>query len=216
VAELIATRAELLSRRARITLARQGRDLLTDKRAALMREFGRLSASVLEREAALGKQAIEARRELRDAVVFDGPEVIGSSAFAASGAVDVRLSARSVAGVLVVEIEHDSVARPRTARGYSLLATTVRTDLVAASFETQLDLLLDAAAAVLSLRRLAGEIARTTRRISALEHVVVPGLELERDMITMVLEEREREDRVRLRRARAAVRRREARPEPVR
>jgi V/A-type H+/Na+-transporting ATPase subunit D len=216
VAELIATRAELLSRRARITLARQGRDLLTDKRAALMREFGRLSASVLEREAALGKQAIEARRELRDAVVFDGPEVIDSSAFAASGAVDVRLSARSVAGVLVVEIEHDSVARPRTARGYSLLATTVRTDLVAASFETQLDLLLDAAAAVLSLRRLAGEIARTTRRISALEHVVVPGLELERDMITMVLEEREREDRVRLRRARAAVRRREARPEPVR
>jgi V/A-type H+/Na+-transporting ATPase subunit D len=216
VAELIATRAELLSRRARITLARQGRDLLTDKRAALMREFGRLSASVLEREAALGKQAIEARRELRDAVVFDGPEVIDSSAFAASGAVDVRLSARSVAGVLVVEIEHDSVARPRTARGYSLLATTVRTDLVAASFETQLDLLLDAAAAVLSLRRLAGEIARTTRRISALEHVVVPGLELERDMITMVLGEREREDRVRLRRARAAVRRREARPEPVR
>jgi V/A-type H+/Na+-transporting ATPase subunit D len=216
VAELIATRAELLSRRARITLARQGRDLLTDKRAALMREFGRLSASVLEREAALGKQAIEARRELRDAVVFDGPEVIDSSAFAASGAVDVRLSARSVAGVLVVEIEHDSVARPRTARGYSLLATTVRTDLVAASFETQLDLLLDAAAAVLSLRRLAGEIARTTRRISALEHVVVPGLELERDMIAMVLEEREREDRVRLRRARAAVRRREARPEPVR
>jgi V/A-type H+/Na+-transporting ATPase subunit D len=206
----------LLSRRARITLARQGRDLLTDKRAALMREFGRLSASVLEREAALGKQAIEARRELRDAVVFDGPEVIDSSAFAASGAVDVRLSARSVAGVLVVEIEHDSVARPRTARGYSLLATTVRTDLVAASFETQLDLLLDAAAAVLSLRRLAGEIARTTRRISALEHVVVPGLELERDMIAMVLEEREREDRVRLRRARAAVRRREARPEPVR
>jgi V/A-type H+/Na+-transporting ATPase subunit D len=216
VAELIATRAELLSRRARITLARQGRDLLTDKRAALMREFGRLSASVLEREAALGKQAIEARRELRDAVVFDGPEVIDSSAFAASGAVDVRLSARSVAGVLVVEIEHDSVARPRTARGYSLLATTVRTDLVAASFETQPDLLLDAAAAVLSLRRLAGEIARTTRRISALEHVVVPGLELERDMIAMVLEEREREDRVRLRRARAAVRRREARPEPVR
>lgn len=216
MAELIATRAELLSRRARITLARQGRDLLKDKRAALMREFGRLSASVLERETALGKQAIEARRELRDAVAFDGPEVIGSSALAASGAVDVRLSARSVAGVLVVEIEHDSVARPRTARGYSLLSTTVRTDLVAASFETQLDLLLDAAAAVLSLRRLAGEIARTTRRISALEHVVVPGLELERDMIAMVLEEREREDRVRLRRARAAVRRREARPEPVR
>jgi V/A-type H+-transporting ATPase subunit D len=67
-----------------------------------------------------------------------------------------------------------------------------------------LDLVLDVAAAELSLRRLAGEISRTTRRVNALEHVVVPRLERERAVIAMVLAERELEDRIRLRRARAA------------
>ena len=208
--QLTATRSELLARRARIALAQQGRDLLRDKRAALMREFDRLSASALERVEALGRQAAESHRELTDAVAFEGPEAIGSYGLAAAGSVAVRLSARNVAGVPVVEIEHDPVARARTARGYSLAATTVRADLVASSFETQLDLLLDVAATELSLRRLAGEVTRTTRRVNALDHVVVPRLERESDAIAMVLEEHELEDRVRLRRARAAARRREA------
>jgi V/A-type H+-transporting ATPase subunit D len=57
---------------------------------------------------------------------------------------------------------------------------------------------------------LAEEITRTTRRVNALEHVVIPRLESERDAIQAVLDERELEDRVRLRRARAAGRRRDA------
>jgi V/A-type H+-transporting ATPase subunit D len=210
MAQLTATRSELLARRARIALAKQGRDLLRDKRAALMREFDRLSASALERVEALGRQAAESQRELTDAVAFEGPEAVASYASAAADQVAVSLSARSVAGVPVVEIEHAPVVRPRTARGYSLVATTVRADVVASSFESQLDLLLDVAAAELSLRRLAAEVTRTTRRVNALEHVVVPRLERESDAIAMVLEERELEDRVRLRRARAAARRREA------
>jgi V/A-type H+-transporting ATPase subunit D len=72
-------------------------------------------------------------------------------------------------------------------------------------------MLLDVAASELSLRRLALEISRTTRRVNALEHVVVPRLEQERDAISIVLAERELEDRIRLRRARAAGRRRRVR-----
>ena len=66
-----------------------------------------------------------------------------------------------------------------------------------------LEKLLDVAALELSIRRLADEIARTTRRMNALEHVVLPALETERAHIALVLEEREMEDRVRLRRARS-------------
>ena len=145
--QLTATRSELLARRARIALAKQGRDLLRDKRAALMREFDRLSASALERVEALGRQAAESQRELTRCRRVRGPGSHRSYGLAAAGSVAVRLSARNVAGVPVVEIEHDPVARARTARGYSLVATTVRADLVASSFETQLDLLLDVAAA---------------------------------------------------------------------
>lgn len=210
VAELSATRTELLARRARIALATQGRDLLKDKRAALMREFGRLSTSVVEAVEELGRRAAEGRRALLEAISDDGTEVVGSAALAASGEIATHLSARSVAGVRIVELEHEPVIRPRTRRGYDLAASTANVDATAAGFERQVDRLLDIAATELSLRRLAEEITRTTRRVNALEHVVIPRLESERDAIQAVLDERELEDRVRLRRARAAGRRRDA------
>lgn len=210
MAELSATRTELLARRARIGLATQGRDLLKDKRAALMKEFGHLSVSVVEAVEELGRRAAESRRALLDAVSADGAETVASAALAASGDIATHLSARSVAGVPVVELEHEPVLRPRTGRGYDVVASTPHVDAAAAGFEHQLDRLLDVAASELSLRRLADEITRTTRRVNALEHVVVPRLESERDAIQAVLDERELEDRVRLRRARAAGRRRES------
>jgi V/A-type H+-transporting ATPase subunit D len=208
VEQLSATRSELLARRLRIALATQGRDLLKEKRAALLVEFGRLSTGVLEAVETLGRRAAESAGALSNAVAFDGPDAVGSAAIAASGEIATRLSPRIVAGVSVVELEHDRISRARTGRGYSLAATTPRIDVAAASFERQLDLLLDVAAAELSLRRLAGEISRTTRRVNALEHVVVPRLERERNAIALVLAERELEDRIRLRRARSAGRRR--------
>jgi len=210
VDQLSATRSELLARRAQISLATQGRDLLKEKRAALLREFESVGTSVLQAVETLGRQATESRRALRDTVSFDGSAAVASAAFAASGDVTIEMTTRNVAGVPLVELEHDPVSRARTERGYSLATTTSRIDAAAASFETQLDLLLDVAATELSLRRLAGEITRTTRRVNALEHVVVPRLARERDAIQMVLAERELEDRVRLRRARAAGRRRKA------
>jgi V/A-type H+-transporting ATPase subunit D len=207
MAQLSATRTELIARRVQIGLATQGRDLLKDKRAALVVEFGRLSSGVLETVELLGRRATEAAGALSNAVAFEGPESVGSAATAGSSDIETNLSLRIVAGVAVVELEHDRASRARTSRGYGLVASTPRIDVAAASFERLVDLVLDVAAAELSLRRLAGEISRTTRRVNALEHVVVPRLERQRDAIEMVLAERELEDRVRLRRARAAGRR---------
>ena len=201
--QVSATRSELLARRAQITLAMQGRDLLKEKRSALLREFNRLGASVLEAMQALERGATDAGRLLGDAVAAHGPERVYSAALAAEGDVKLALLTRSVAGVAIVEIEKEAVARPRTGRGYSLAATTARIDAAAGGFEAVLDALLEVAALELSLRRLADEISRTTRRVNALEHVVVPRLEAERASIALVLEERELEGRIRLLRARS-------------
>lgn len=201
--QVSATRSELLARRAQIALAVQGRELLKEKRSALMREFNRLGISVMEAMQALEKGATDAARVLSDAVAAHGPERVHSAAFAAEGEVELELISRSVAGVPIVEIEKAAVARPRTGRGYSLAATSARIDASAESFEALLDALLEVAALELSLRRLADEINRTTRRVNALEHVVVPRLEAERAAIALVLEERELEGRIRLLRARS-------------
>ena len=205
--QVSATRSELLARRARIALAGQGRDLLKERRTALVREFHRLGVSALESLEALDRDAADAGRFLGISVAAGGLEPVHSAALAAQRELEVSVRTRSVAGVPIVEIEKGTVARARTDRGYSLAATSARIDAVAERFETVLDRLLGVAALELSVRRLADEIARTTRRMNALEHVVLPGLEAERAHIALVLEEREMEDRVRLRRVRSRTRR---------
>jgi V/A-type H+-transporting ATPase subunit D len=201
--QLSATRSELLARRARIRLAVQGRDLLKERRSALISEFERLGTSALESIDLLDREVAGAGHLLGTAIAAHGREPLASAAFAAEDGIRVRVRTRSVAGVPVVVVEKGEVVRARTSRGYSLVATSARIDAVAERFESVLDDLLEVAALELSVRRLADEIARTTRRMNALEHVVIPGLEAERKHISLVLEERELEDRVRLRRMRS-------------
>lgn len=129
-----------------------------------MREFNRLGASVLEAMQALERGSADAERALRDAVVAEGREALRSAALASGGEIPLGLRTRSVAGVPIFEIEHEAVVRPREGRGFSLAGTTARTDDVADRFEGLLEGLLDLAALELSLRRLADEITRTTRR----------------------------------------------------
>jgi V/A-type H+/Na+-transporting ATPase subunit D len=197
------TRSELLARKAEIRLAAQGRDLLKERRTALVREFNHLGASALESLDVLDRDAADAGRFLGLTIAANGLEPVESAAFVAQGEVELNLRTRNVAGIAIVEIAKEMVARARTGRGYSLAGTSARIDGVAERFEAVLDRLLDVAALELSVRRLAKEIARTTRRMNALEHVVVPRLEAERAGIALVLEEREMEDRVRLRRMRS-------------
>jgi V/A-type H+-transporting ATPase subunit D len=200
--QVYATRSELLARRARIKLATQGGELLKERRGALIKEFDRLGASVLESIEVLDREIAGAGQLLGIAIADEGREPLESAALAAEEGIGVTIHTRTVAGVQIVEIEKGEVERARTGRGYSLVATSARIDAVAERFESVLARLLEVAALELSVRRLADEIARTTRRMNALEHVVVPRLEAEQARIALVLEERELEDRVRLRRMR--------------
>jgi V/A-type H+-transporting ATPase subunit D len=204
MASVSATRSELLARRARIRIAAQGRDLLKDRRSALAREFQSIGALALESMSTLDPDARDAGQFLGIAIGADGREPLESAAMAAETGVEVAVRTRSVAGVPVVELDNGKVQRTSAGRGYSLAGTSARIDSVADRFESVLDRLLDLAALELSVRRLAGEIARTTRRMNALEHIVLPRLRAERAQIALALDEREMEDRVRLRRGRSS------------
>ena len=194
------TRSELLARRAQIALATQGHSLLDGKRGALLREFHRLGAEGLRRMDTLDERAERASHALALARAVDGPEALVSAALAAGGDLPTPMHVRRVAGVDLVESDPQPAARSTSARGYATVTTTARIDAAASSHELVVDLLLEVSVVERSLRRLATEIAATTRRMNALEHVVLPRLEAERRRIEIVLEEREREDAARLRR----------------
>jgi V/A-type H+-transporting ATPase subunit D len=195
-----ATRAELLAKRGQISLARQGRDLLKEKRNALLRELMRTAEQVMRSGDELEQSASEATIALAVAEALDGAETIRSAAFAARGQVILEVTGTNIMGVPVPVIEQKSVARNLLNRGYSLPTVSSRIDTVAEAFETLLDCAIEVAESEMRLRRLAEEIGRTTRRVNALDNVLIPRLETEQNYIQMVLEEREREDLFRLKR----------------
>jgi len=199
---LIATRSELLARRCQEAIARRGHTLLTQKRAALIAELRRLGLEIAGRRAELERIAAAARQALGRAVVADGPQAVASAAVAASGTVPAEVTSRNVAGVRVVELDAGTAARAPGERGYALTASTAVIDLVAESFEAELDALLDLAAVELNVRRLTAEVTRTTRQVNALEQVVIPRIAAQRRFIAATLEQRALEDRVRVTRRR--------------
>ena len=75
-------------------LAAQGRDLLKERRSALVHEFNRLGASALASMDALDHDAADAGRFLGLSIAVHGPEPVESAAFAAHGEVELSLRAR--------------------------------------------------------------------------------------------------------------------------
>lgn len=206
-----ATRSELLARRSQLELARRGRDLLEDKRDQLMKEFRKVADLVLSGEGALERAAASARRALAIAEAFDGPDVVRSAAAGSTGGIPLEARPVYIMGVRIADIEYRPVGRSVVDRGYSLGGTSARIDQAAAHFENELELALELAGRELRLRRLVDEIATTTRRVNALENIVIPQLEREAGAIQTILDERERQDRFRLKRAKAQRTRRDER-----
>lgn len=202
------TRMELLAKKAQIALAIQGRELLEQKRTALMRELLRLADRVLAESDALQSAAAEARRTLARAEAMAGPEVVRSAAMATRGELTLEVQITNVMGVRVPTIEQKRVARSALGRDYSIPGTPVTVDEAAAAFEAEVDSLIRLAESELRLTRLAAEIQRTSRRVNALEHILIPRLIAERNAIQMALDERERADHFRLKRVKAALQRR--------
>ncbi len=204
------TRMELLARKAQIALARQGRELLEQKRTALMRELMRVADRVLISSDALQQAAAEARVALARAEAVAGSEAVRSAAMATRGELTLEIQTAAVMGVSVPIIEQKRIARSVLGRGYSITGTSVTIDEAVAAFETEVDSLIQLAESQLCLTRLAAELQRTSRRVNALEQILIPRLEAERDFIQMALDERERADHFRLKRIKRSRQRKAA------
>ena len=192
------TRSELLSRRAQIRLARQGADLLRGKREALVREFLSELQRFVDTREALAKELAQAKQSLMRSLAVDGPEAVASAGLASRKTIEMQTTLRSIWGTKVVEVTTDYVPRTSAERGFSPAGASARIDETAGRFEAALELLLRVAPLDRKLSRLAEEIRRTSRRVNALEQRMLPSLEEQVQYIRGVLDQREREDILRL------------------
>ena len=194
------TRMNLITRKAQIKLAKQGVDLLKNKRDALIKEFFELVKPVVGlRKKLEGKQG-EARFKLFLALAAEGPERLGSISLACRRDFQIDLERRNLWGIRVADLKRPAVTRGLLERGYSITGTGSRIDEAARSFEELLDSILELAPIETKLKKLGEEIKKTSRRVNALEQRLIPRLNTEKRYIQQALEEREREDVFRLKR----------------
>src|SRR3990170_3483796 len=168
------TRMNLLQRKQQARIAGQGVDLLKRKRDALVADFFNIVRQSLAAREQLTKAAGEAYILLALAKAWEGRESLEAAAMADRREVLVDIEVRNVWGTKIPE--------------------------GAANFEEVVAAILEVAATEIRLRKIGEEIKKTTRRVNALEQVVIPRLRGEIRFITAVLEQRAREDVFRLKR----------------
>jgi V/A-type H+/Na+-transporting ATPase subunit D len=192
------TRMGLLEVRGRRGVAGRGARLLRAKREVLASELWKLVREVLEGRARLDEALREAVKALELARALDGDEVLASLAPPAARAVPLAVTARRVWGVATPTVRAPPLARAADQRGTSATSWGPAGAAAARRHEEALEVLLTIASRELHLSRLGDEIQETSRRINALEQLVLPALAAEASRIAAALEERDREDAVRL------------------
>jgi V/A-type H+-transporting ATPase subunit D len=197
------TRMGLLDVRARRGVAAKGARLLRAKREVLAGEIWRIMREVLEGRARLDEALREAVKALALARALDGEDLLDSLALAAGREVPLHVSLRRVWGVPTASLSSPPLARAADERGTSPASWGPSGVEAARRHELALEILLRIASRELLLARLGEEIQETSRRINGLEQLVLPALRGEAARIEAALDERDREDAVRLKRLRA-------------
>ena len=192
------TRINLLSARRRLAQVNRGAALVRRKRDALVRELFRLARPAAEERTEIAAQFAEAYESLLGALSAHGRSGLRAIAWP-SRRVEVQIEPAQVWGIPVTEmIGHAKVLRMIDARGVSPGTAGPATTEAARHFEMLAERLLEVAAAEQRLRRISEAVAEESRHLRTLEQRVAPTLTAQIGTLKRALQEREREEYLRL------------------
>jgi V/A-type H+-transporting ATPase subunit D len=192
------TRQNLLVLQRRLERVGKGTGLLRRKREALVAELFRLARPAASARVSIGDRAARAYTALIRALAREGAD--GLRALGWPGR-DLRVEIRSgqVWGIAVAEIlQRPPIPRTPQARGVPPVTESGAANEATTAFEELTELLLDAANREALLRRLGDAVAHTSRQVNTLEQRLQPALRADLTSIRRTLDEREREEHLRL------------------
>ncbi len=195
-----ATRSNMLRLRRSVAQVMHGAALLKKKRQSLVLELFDRARPAIDARVALEERAQAAYRALLEALAAsgqDGLHVLGWP----SRELKVDLVPLEVGGIRGFELaSRPALVRTVAARGGAMGEGDAAASAAAEQFERLLEILLEIAPEDAFLRRLARELRHVTRLVNTLEQRVVPSLSRGLAGMRRTLDEREREDHMRLRR----------------
>ena len=194
------TRSELMKLKQKIKLANSGHNLLKKKRDGLIMEF----FEILKKAKTVRQELIEYYRQavykMNIARAAESDVTIRSVAMAIAHIPVIQLKTKNIMGVVVPEIESENIEKDFTNRGYGFVTVPSKVDEAAYAYEKTVEKAVRVAEIETKIKKLLAEIEKTKRRANALEFAVIPQLTAMKKLITLRLEEIERENVFRLKR----------------
>lgn len=211
ISNISTTRNELLIRKQQISLTEAGYDLLDKKRMALLQEILRLQDEVVRLATELEQKTAQSKKSYAKAEALVGDSGVSSAAMGKKHDVELELIDSQIMGVHVPRIKPHTALREFYDRDINIVGTSPVIDEVAEAYERNIESIIALADGEVQLTKLMKEILKTTRRLKALEHIIIPRLKEELAYIRMALDERERSQHFTLRLAKKLIEKKYAR-----
>jgi len=199
------TKIELIKLRRRLALASRIQKLIKDRVSILVMEFLQIAGQTVEVKRGLLDDFSAMYKALSLAAGYHGYIALEKEFTASEGGLEIAAGLRNIGGVKIPAFE---LKKARQAlRGYSLIDTSSWLDRTAELSEKCLEAIVELAELQRSMAQLGMEINRTKRIVNALEYLIIPGLQATIKYLNMKFEERDREEKSRLKRVKVLLER---------
>lgn len=200
------SRINLIRTKRTLEMAKAGLEVLERKRDVLMRELRHFLYDAKKLREELVHAMAEAFQDLRKASIMMGPQAVENIASASSVKADFTIVERSIMGVHIpiVKFQREEDVKP----DYGLANTSVWLDKAFKDFYKILDVVAKLAETEGAVFQIANDVKNTQKRVNALKHIFIPMYTEMVKVIGLVLEEREREEFVRMKMAKRIIERR--------
>ena len=195
LANVNATRMELLHMRKRVALAQRGHRLLSEKRDEISRQLIRIAREIQPLRQKVEKELLETCRRFMLARATVEPEHIKAALEVSTKKLSLAIEFARIMNVkvphLIKEMEGETIC-------YGYATTSGEMDIALLALERVFDDLIELAKKEKQALLLAVELQMTRRRVNVLEHVVIPELQEAIKFIFDKLAEAERDNTSRL------------------
>jgi V/A-type H+-transporting ATPase subunit D len=197
------TKIELVKLKRRLSLAQRVQKIVKDRLSILTMEFLQTARDTVEAKRKLLDESSKLYKALSIAAGYHGYIALEKELIATEADLKITAGSRNIAGVRIPSFELMDNGKPM--RGYNLVDTSSWLDRAAQLSEECLRAIVELAELQRNFELLAMEINRTKRITNALEYLVIPRLQATINYLNLKFEERDREEKVRLKRVKVLV-----------
>jgi len=199
------TKIELIKLRRRLSLSQRIQKIVKDRLSILTLEFLQRAGEIVESKKNLLDCFSKAYKALSITAGYHGYIALEKELVTTEKDVMVDAGSANLAGVRTPSFE--LAETERVMRRYNLVDTSSFLDKSAQLSEACLKAIVELAELQRTLDLLGREINRTKRIVNALEYLIIPGLQITIKYLYMKFEERDREEKSRLKRVKALLHR---------